>query len=267
MELTPRPTIEIPRSLFIEYGQEVQAHKNWKTLVISEKLSECNPHNISEGLSQFEYNSHIISLNHIIGLGCQGNVYDADSNHYGKVVVKELKGQKPVMDFAIHYIASDLGIGPDVYDICYDSSKSRGEALTYVVFEKLDRMISYKDMCNQNIAYQVCECITRLIENGIFHNDIRSTNIMLNDKGQVQLIDYDYSTLAFGPSEYDSTTIIPYITAKKYDELLKKNYTIVLDEKPYTIAFPYEMQERQHIAREKFMDLLVKSFLLGVGYD
>lgn len=258
--ITPRPTIQIPRSLFIEYGQEIDAHKNWKTLRVS-----AGTH--SDAVST----DHIIHLNHILGIGCQGTVYDADSNHYGNVVVKELKlpDAKGVKEISIsdevygeiHYIASDLGIGPDVYDICVEDNK------LYIVFEKLNRMVSFKDMCDPTISYQVCECITRLIENGIFHNDIRSTNIMLTHDNQVRLIDYDMSVQAFGPSEYDSATIIPYITAKEYDENLKKNYIVYLDEKKYVIAFPYEMQERHQQARDRFADLLVRSFILGVGYD
>lgn len=235
-EICPRPTIEIPQSLYIEYGKEIEAHKKWKTLVIGD---------------------HIISLNHILGLGCQGVVYDADSNKYGNVVVKEIP--YPI-DITIHTLASSLNIGAKVYDHCYNGIKL--DAKTYIVFEKLERMISLKDMRDSDIAHQVCENVTRLIEHGIFHNDIRDTNVMIDYKGNVKIIDYDYSTLAF-----DYLSPRPYITAKKYDKLLKRNYTIFLDEKKYEIAFPYMMQQRHRNTREKYSDMLVQNFIMGVGYD
>jgi len=252
-ELTPRPTIQIPRSLFIEYGQEIDAHKNWKTL----RVGNC-PNSNGVRIKTCPDSDHIINLNHIIGIGCQGTVYDADSNIYGNVVVKEMKNTKDIFSGTIHSIASNLGIGPAVYDICTENDK------IYIVFEKLNRMISFKDMCNPEISYQFCEYITRLIENGIFHNDIRSANIMLSNDNQVKIIDYDMSIQAY---QMSNTKPVPLITAKEYDEYLKKNYVMYLDEKSYIIAFPYQMQERHARARDKFADLLVQSFILGVGYD
>jgi hypothetical protein len=296
---TPKPTIQIPRSLFVEYGQEVETHKNWKTL----RIRTCSDSNIedvristtgadpdAEALrirtgadpdtkdvsttgadpdAEDTESDHIIHLNHIVGLGCQGMVYDADSNIYGKVAVKEMtitKNMNPDDVGGIHIIASDLHIGPVVYDICIENDK------IYIIFEKLDRMVSFKDMCNPEISYQVCESITKLIENGIFHNDIRSTNIMLTKDNQVRLIDYDMSVQAYMMTSVESTSghtthATPLISAKEYDENLKKNYVIFLDEKRYVISFPYEMQERHTKARDMFADLLVRSFIMGVGYD
>ncbi len=234
-EFTPRPTIEIPKSLFKEYGQENNVAKNWKTLVIDD---------------------HIIVLNEVIGLGCQGTVYDADSNQYGNIVVKELR---KISDDCVHDIASKIGVGPKLYDLYIE------KGMTYMVFEKLDRMISYNDMYNINIARQLCEAITLLIENGIFHNDIRGTNIMIDKNEILRLIDYDSATLAH-INDPDTDVKKPLITMQEYDILLAKNYYIYLDEKKYTIGFPIDMQERHSKARKNFEHLILSTFILGLGF-
>jgi serine/threonine protein kinase len=235
VEFTPKPTIEIPKSLFKEFGQENVVAKSWKTLVIDD---------------------HIITLNEIIGLGCQGTVYDGESNQYGNVAVKELR---KISDDVIQDIACRIGVGPEIFDLAYEKD------MTYMVFEKLDRMICYKDIYDAQIAVQLCEAITLLIENGIFHNDIRETNIMLDFNGTLKIIDYDSAVLAFID---DPDTVIrkPLITLKDYDLLLQKNYNIVLNEKKYTIAFPIEMQERHLKARKNFENLLLSNFILGLGF-
>jgi serine/threonine protein kinase len=235
MEYTPRPTIDIPRSLYKEYGQENNASKGWKTLTIDD---------------------HIIILNEIIGLGCQGTVYDADSNQYGNVVVKEIR---KITDDFIHDIAARLGIGPEVFDSVFENG------LTYMVFEKLDRMICYNDMFIPEIAKQLCEAITVLIENGVFHNDIRQTNIMLDYNGCLRLVDYDSAKLAYIDNP-ETDVRQPILTMKEYDECLSKNYTIFLHEKKYTIAFPLDMQERHKKARKNFENLILSNFILGLGF-
>lgn len=232
---TPKPTIEIPKSLFKDFGQENNAAKNWKTLVIDD---------------------HNIVLNEVIGLGCQGTVYDAVSDQYGEVAVKELR---KVSDDCIHDVASRIGVGPEIYDMIVEEDK------TYMVFEKLDRMISYNDMLDYRISLQVCEAITLLIENGVFHNDIRSTNIMFDKTGLVRIIDYDTSVLAYIDNP-DTGVRKPLITMKEYDKFLLQNYTLILDEKRYTIAFPIAMQERHCKARKAFEHLILSTFFLGVGF-
>jgi serine/threonine protein kinase len=120
-------------------------------------------------------------------------------------------------------------------------------------------------MYNSEIAKQLYEAITLLIENGIFHNDIRHTNIMLDSNGTVRLVDYDSAKLAYIDNP-ETDIRQPILTMKEYDEFLSKSYTIILDEKKYRLAFPLEMQERHIKARKKFENLILSNFILGLGF-
>jgi serine/threonine protein kinase len=241
IEITPRPTIEIPKSLFKEYGEERQSAHNWKTIVF---------------LDANKVIDHVVHLHEIIGLGCQGTVYNADSDIHGNIVVKEMKRRE--VDTTIHNIAAQLGIGPEILGTHYDHSNG----MFYIAFEKLERMITFQDMASPVIGHMLCESITFLIENGIFHNDIRGANIMIDSRGKVRLVDYDYSTLAWSHDRMK-----PHLSMPEYDDYLRKNYNICIDEQNYTLNFPYEMQQRHLKARINFENLLIQNFILGVGYN
>jgi hypothetical protein len=240
-EFTPRPTIEIPKSLFKEYGEERQSAYNWKTIIF------LYPNKVID---------HVAHLHEIIGLGCQGNVYNADSDMYGAIVVKEMK--RKTLDTTIHNLAAELGIGPEIFGTHYDPSNG----MSYIAFEKLERMVTYNDVRSPVIGHMLCESITRLIENGIFHNDIRGANIMIDNMGKVRMVDYDYSTLAWSPD-----TMRPLVSLPEYDEYIKRNYIISVDEQVFMINFPYEMQQRHLAARRTFENLLYQNFIIGIGYD
>jgi len=240
-EITPKPTIEIPKSLFRDYGEERQSAHNWKTIIFLDKDRVID---------------HVVQLHEIIGLGCQGTVYNADSDIHGNIVVKEMKGKN--IDTTIHNIAAQLGIGPEILGTHYDTTNK----MSYIAFEKLKRMITYKDMENPHLGNMLCESVTTLIENGIFHNDIRGANIMLDFQDRIRLVDYDYSTLAWSPG-----TMKPLMTFPEYNSYLKQNYVISIDEQTYILNFPYEMQQRHNRAKRNFENLLYHNFIIGIGYD
>ena len=120
-EITPKPTIEIPKSLFRDYGEERQSAHNWKTIIFLDKDRVID---------------HVVQLHEIIGLGCQGTVYNADSDIHGNIVVKEMKGKN--IDTTIHNIAAQLGIGPEILGTHYDTTNK----MSYIAFEKLKRKYS-----------------------------------------------------------------------------------------------------------------------------
>ncbi len=244
-EITPKPTIEIPKSLFKDYGAERQSAHNWKTIVFLDKNKVID---------------HVVHLHEIIGLGCQGTVYNADSDIHGNIVVKEMRCSR--IDTTIHNRAAELGIGPEILGTHYDSSNG----MFYIAFEKLERMITYKDMQSPVIGHMLCESITRLIENGIFHNDIRGANIMIDARGKVRVVDYDYSVMAW---EYNEKSLYPkpLLSMREYTEYLKRNYIISIDEQKFMLNYSYEMQQRHNKAIQDFETLLFQNFILGIGYD
>jgi len=225
-EFTPRPEIEIPISP--HYSFEGEVIKGWKRLSSPD-------------------GSHTISLNEIIGIGGQGVVYSADSNLHGSVVVKEIH---IATDTEITKIASDIKVGPTLYEVIYEGNK------TFLVLERLIFFRSGISVISSDVyIYQLCGLITLLLENGIFHNDLRDTNIMFSkngvgDYGSLRLIDYESAIRAF-TIEKDSS-ISPLIDGQDFDEYMYSVYSIISKGVKYDIQFPLYLQVRHHHIRISF---------------
>ena len=249
VESTPRPIIEIPETYFPEVINDSlnlrfkAVNFAWKTIII---------------------NQHRVVLNEIIGLGSQGKVYAGISNLYGDVAVKEIPR---IFVPIIHYKAESLGIGPKLYDVYYDNT------YTYIIMERLDRTITLRDI--YSYSYEICEMVTILIENGIFHNDLRDTNIMFSSSEQssdgrdhrfsrcgsnrmtgeqdrLYIVDYDSAAMAFSDDDDD---LIRFLNIEEYNTYLKKNYYIYISGKKYMLNFSSHpaLIDRLHKAIDKFV--------------
>jgi serine/threonine protein kinase len=221
--LTPRPTIKVPPSPFPDIeGTQCNERVLWKTFFIND--------------------SHRVVLNEIIGMGCQGNVYTGISNLYGDVAVKEMNH---IFFPDIHYKAEALGIGPAIYGVYYETNK------TYIVMEKMVRTLTLKDMETYNQI--LCESLTVLIENGIFHNDLRDTNVMFDRYNKLRIIDYDSAVLAY---ECEDDILVPIVSFNEYEDLMKRNYYIFISERRYVLNYHFILQNRHHEASDKYSDML-----------
>jgi len=212
MSFTPKPTIEIPP---------------WLDTIVSKTI---------------KIGKHIIDFKKLIGIGCQGNVYAGVSNLHGDVAIKEIKS---IIFPEIHYKAESLGIGPIIFDVHYEGNN------TFIIMERLVRTLTLKDMEIAMLNFQLCELITILIENGIFHNDLRDTNVMFDRRGNIKIIDYDSAKLAFSTLNEN----IHLLSEQEYSSCLQRNYYIYINNKKYVLNYDYVLQKRHHQAYERFIEI------------
>lgn len=216
MEYTPRPQIEIPVSPHHSYtGETVNC---WKTLLSPD-------------------DSHRVLLKEILGIGGQGIVYSGESNLFGSVAVKEVLTEANI---EITKKASDINVGPKFYGYIKEGNK------TFLILEKLQRSPFFK-MSISNInpyIYQVCNLITILLEHGIFHNDLRDSNIMFTTYGILKIIDYESAIQAFTVDGTRGCKLIPLIDDIEFDSYLNSITKIIIEEEEFDLEFPYYLRDR-----------------------
>lgn len=236
---TPRPSIDIPPSIFRNYE---------------------NPNDIANIKV-----TNALTFHEIIGIGCHGIVYrgtlDPRIDGYDErniiienvdmgniinpiqVAVKEMKGD---IDTTTHKLMSKYQISPKIYQIIYSDICDDDNCKTYIVYELMDRMISYNDLQQQKYINQFAEKFTRMIELGYFHNDIRDTNIMVNTQGDLRIIDFESSVCIYTQNSR------PRITISEYDNYMYHNYNIYINGKKYIIMLPLNYQKKLMEIRCKF---------------
>jgi hypothetical protein len=117
-----------------------------------------------------------------IGCGEQGIVYDYTLD-------KVIKCCNVPVNEKIMNLASIKNIGPKYFGVF----KTASEVMSCYIQEKLYPF----DMGKLESGWydkELCKLITELINNGIFHNDIKFDNIMLTKDGKLRLIDFDLAT-------------------------------------------------------------------------
>lgn len=128
----------------------------------------------------------LVSTKHVLGEGSQGKVYSMDN----RTVLKVVYGSTNV---DILTKAASIGIAPPIYDIrvCKE--------FTYYLQKRMAKPFE------QTYDNQLPEIITRMIENGIFHNDVHQDNIMVDETGKLYLIDFDLATFVsdYGYTSFD----------------------------------------------------------------
>jgi serine/threonine protein kinase len=109
------------------------------------------------------------------------------------------------MSIDIIHLASELGIGPKLYD--YFISEDEFNQCTLVkVYEFIDGDTWFHSTWPTKSDYQtkvaeLKDLIKRMNAAGIIHNDLHLNNVMINKAGRVYIIDYDRAVFA---TEYES---------------------------------------------------------------
>lgn len=114
------------------------------------------------------------------------------SNRY--MVVKKLEGYYPVYDRLVNMKHGNF---PHVYEVCNDGNKT-------IVVEEYIQGITVADILeNSNmsiyamkqIIMQVCDGLYALHSNQIIHRDMKPENVIIQENGQVKIIDFDASRI------------------------------------------------------------------------
>lgn len=114
------------------------------------------------------------------------------SNRY--MAVKKLEGYYPVYDRLVNMKHGNL---PYVYEVCNDENKT-------IVVEEYIQGITVADILeNSNISIyamkqiimQVCDGLYALHSNQIIHRDMKPENVIIQENGQVKIIDFDASRI------------------------------------------------------------------------
>jgi tRNA A-37 threonylcarbamoyl transferase component Bud32 len=183
-DTTPRPSLVIPKTNFTDYDSPVDTIDKFP---LSSKYTLCN----------------------IIGYGFQGIVYETENKN---IVVKKLKGYR---DKKIHVLASALDISPRLYEVINKGGD------TYFVYERMKSHINFKT--NTKMEHIVSLC-SKMLANGIFHNDLSHKNIMYDRNDNPRIIDFDsaiyYDELKL--TEYDY-----YSNINRYLKINRNNYEIM----------------------------------------
>lgn len=86
-------------------------------------------------------------------------------------------------------IASSVGLAPYVYGVFYCGDERIPD--NYIVMKKKNKKF---DKTEKRQIEQLPELLTRAIESGIFHNDLRDENLMVDETGMVHMVDFDLAT-------------------------------------------------------------------------
>ena len=169
-----------------------------------------------------------ISTKNVIGEGAQGKVYSFDDNDNNKVLKIMYGPYSANVDLLKR--AASIGVAPPIYDahVCKD--------FTYYIQKKLETPF------NPTYANQLPELLTRMIEHGIFHNDIHQNNMMVDETGRLFLIDFDMASFVsdYGYKSFDEN--VKYHSF--WEDLQGDNH-------------PIEFTEEQ-LARIRFQTFLLK---------
>ena len=129
--------------------------------------------------------------------GTRGAIYQACKGSDCDYILKvsPLYANNPFDEGKISVLADKLGVGAKIYDHGTCSVKGNPNPYMplkheYIVMENLSNtMEAYYPYQVEHIV-KALKLYIRLIDNGIFHNDLKVNNIMFNSKGKMCIIDY-----------------------------------------------------------------------------
>lgn len=154
------------------------------------------------------------------------------SGFFGKVHLLQLNGEdsdrviklsrnlEPRFRFRTeaHYgrMAYDLGIGPRVYKNGTFKSK-HGHTKDYMIIERLTGG-KFKHKPDYDRAMDLYQ---KLIKNGIYHNDLKSDNMMYHEDGRLMILDYGLATSKHNDTEHEYQNVCKY--SKKLSRSMSHN--------------------------------------------
>jgi serine/threonine protein kinase/tetratricopeptide (TPR) repeat protein len=145
-------------------------------------------------------------ITHKIGAGGQGTVYKAIDQKLGRtVVIKVLPAELTVKEANLKRFEREarLASSLDHPNICtiFDMDEARGLhfiAMQYVEGRNVRQLVNGRPLeleSTLRIAIQVTDALAVAHARGIIHRDIKSGNIMVNDAGQVKILDFGLAKL------------------------------------------------------------------------
>jgi eukaryotic-like serine/threonine-protein kinase len=171
-------------------------------------------------------------ITHKLGAGGQGTVYKAIDQKLGRtVVVKVLPAELTVKETNLKRFEREarLASSLDHPNICTIFDMDEAGGLHFIAMQYIEGK-NVRQLCNGRplelesalrIAIQVTDALAVAHARGIIHRDIKSGNIMVNDAGQVKILDFGLAKLldeseatSSGIHQTELTEIgVPYGTA------------------------------------------------------
>ena len=145
-------------------------------------------------------------ITHKIGAGGQGTVYKATDQKLGRtVVVKVLPAELTVKQTNLKRFEREarLASALDHPNICTIFDMDEAEGLHFIVMQYVEgknvrQLVNGRPLELESalrIAIQVTDALAVAHARGIIHRDIKSGNIMVNDAGQVKILDFGLAKL------------------------------------------------------------------------
>lgn len=176
-------------------------------------------------------------LGNMIGYGEQGIVYEDLFNK--DIVIKCCGRPEDIINENIMNLVSIKNIGPKYYGFFKTDTQDN-----CYIQEKLFP-INMEILESGGYNYELCNLVTNLINNGIFHNDMKFDNMLLSKDGELRLIDFD---LASEISKYGF---------KHFDSSFKNNSVVLLENGEY-ISLKFTPEQIETIM--KMRPLIEKTF-------
>jgi serine/threonine-protein kinase len=171
-------------------------------------------------------------ITHKLGAGGQGTVYKAIDQKLGRtVVVKVLPAELTVKETNLKRFEREarLASSLDHPNICTIFDMDEAGGLHFIAMQYIEGK-NVRQLCNGRplelesalrIAIQVTDALAVAHARGIIHRDIKSGNVMVNDAGQVKILDFGLAKLldeseamSSGIHQTELTEIgVPYGTA------------------------------------------------------
>lgn len=231
------------------------------------EIPDDNFQNFETTLDGIKINDHL-SIHKIIGIGFQGAVYTTSFNkknvgkyptivYYDDEACETLLPSSPVVvkvtavepNIQMYMALRNLKISPILY--CIFTKKEKDVTKYYLVFEKMQRIIHHREINTEYFITQLKQACLSLIEAGIFHNDLRCDNIMVDRNLRVKIIDFE------------SAYFICHNNLEKFDTFFYEkcvliNSYIYNNEKKYKLPYNFKEMDRIMDARGKHILQLSK---------
>ncbi len=145
-------------------------------------------------------------ITHKLGAGGQGTVYKAIDQKLGRtVVVKVLPAELTVKEANLKRFEREarLASALDHPNICTIFDMDEAGGLHFIAMQYIEGK-NVRQLCNGRplelesalrIAIQVTDALAVAHARGIIHRDIKSGNVMVNDAGQVKILDFGLAKL------------------------------------------------------------------------
>ncbi len=149
-----------------------------------------------------------------------------------KYILKIIEGE--TNEINIQKLASELNIGPKIYNTLIKKCESNGKIYTYIIMEKLNMTLKQYVLDNKNLPEiaqnKIKEIFNIMHSNNILHNDATSSNWMFDgdDFNTLVLIDFGDSDIKRPKKEEILGDINFLLLSLKYSAKLEEDKMKIL---------------------------------------